>query len=179
MPVCGFGRYENVSGCLCSLFGCSYLTVIETRKVHDEYSISLVMHCWMYMSPNFEYRQYALFAVQTLFQDVRNTPPGIKERAIETVTIDVMLQQFGYMLRQEPGLIDAAFEEELWTFFQFATMDHPLALTFANAMIYSDLADALQYQLHHGTEKWTYDIFNLSHQMIKSVNFCAVFQMLH
>ncbi|KAF9458232.1 hypothetical protein BDZ94DRAFT_118796 [Collybia nuda] len=136
-----------------------------SRNMHDEPTLSLVMHCWLYMSSCFEYRQCALFAVQALFQNPRDTPPGLKELAVQTVTVEILCERFVDNLRQGK-LVDRALEEEIWAFFQFATTPYPFSLTFTHAEVYNDISRALTHQLHFGTEQWTSDIFNISHQII-------------
>lgn len=138
---------------------------VNPRNMYDETSISLVMHCWLYMSSNYEYRQSALFAVHALFQNPRSVPSGAKELAVKTVTIDHFIERFVGTLR-EGTILDGPLEEELWAFFQFVITENPYALAFVNAEVYCDIAGALQYQMHHGTEKLAYDIFSLSHQII-------------
>lgn len=133
--------------------------------MYDEISISLVMHCWLYMSSNHEYRQSALYAVHALFQNPRNVPSGAKELAVKTVTIDIFIEKFVGVLR-EGTVFDGPLEEELWAFFQFVMTEDYYALTFVKAGIYCDIAFALGNQLHDGTEKLAYDIFTLGHQMI-------------
>jgi hypothetical protein len=140
--------------------------------MYDETSISLAMHCWLYMSPDRDSRKHAASIIGVLFggleENLPQVGPGVKVIAVRSVTIDAINLRVSSILGDET-VLDENLEGELYALDCFSKSRHPFSSAFIRFRIYDHVVNALQRQLKNGSPQFTVDVLQTGHILLGSV----------
>lgn len=148
--------------------------------MYDETSLSLAMHCWLYMSseppsndaPPKQYNDpYQLLRV-ILMDGARHavTPKDAVKRAMELVEIDTIISCVGSRISDANTLAETL-KSDLTFVSLFLGVDEATALAFAHARFYETMAEGVCRQLSSGVTSETRQINKMSGSIMKFVIF--------
>lgn len=151
--------------------------------MYDETSLSLAMHCWLYMSseppsndtpPKHYNDPYQLLQV-LLMDGARRavTPKNAVKRAMEVVEIDTIISCVGSRI-SDANTLGETLRSDLTLISLFIGVDEATTLAFAHARFYEMMAEGVCRHLSSGVTSETQHINKMAGSIMESVIFFLI-----